>query len=468
MKIPVKWLSEYVPMTLPLDDLAWKLTLGAAEVEGITRSGGDWDRVRVAEVLRVEPHPNAERLRLVTVNLGDREQRVVCGAPNVAQGQRIAFGEVGARLIDGHTGGPMELKPAKIRGVESAGMVLSERELGMSEDHEGILVLPPDAPVGTPLRDFLGDAVLETASWANRPDLLSIMGVAREVAALTGQRVREPAVTLDESGRPAAARVTVRIDDPDLCPRYTAMVIEGITIGPSPVWMQERLTAAGMRPINNVVDITNYVMLEYGQPLHAFDYDRIRGQAISVRRARPGETLVTLDGEPRGLTPDMLAICDPEGPVALAGVMGGRDSEVHDGTRTVLLEAATFNGPNIRRTAFRLKMRSEASARFEKGLPAELAPVGARRAAQLMAELCGGRVAPGIVDAYPAPAPHPSVVTPAARLRQVLGIDIPPGRVREVLTALGFEVAWSAPDTYVVTPPTGDRTCASPTTWPRS
>src|SRR5579884_2867748 len=259
MRVPLTWLSDYVALTLPPEELARRLTLSSAEVEEIVRQGGDWDRVRIGEVLRVEPHPNADKLRLVTVNLGDRQQRVVCGAPNVAEGQRIAFGEVGAHLINGHTGEPMELRPAKIRGVESAGMVLSERELGISEDHEGILVLPPTAPVGTPLRDYLGEIVFDMATWANRPDLLSIIGVAREVAALTGQAVHEPEIAYQPAGEPAERRLAVDILDPDLCSRYIGMVIEGVTIGPSPTWMQERLTAAGMRPINNVVDITNYV-----------------------------------------------------------------------------------------------------------------------------------------------------------------------------------------------------------------
>lgn len=452
MRVPLKWLAEYVPLTVPVEDLARRLTLGAVEVEEIIRAGGDWDeKVRVAAVLRVEPHPNADKLRLVTVNLGERQHTVVCGAPNVAEGQRIAFGEEGARLIDGHSGQEMVLGRRPIRGVESAGMVLSERELGLSENHEGILVLPADAPLGVPLRRYLGETVLDMASWANRPDLLSIIGIAREVAALTGQRVTEPAVAYAESGAPAAERLTVRIDHPDLCPRYTGMVIEGVTIGPSPTWMQERLTAAGMRPINVIVDITNYVMLEYGQPLHAFDYDRAGG-TIVVRRARAGESLVTIDGEARPLTPEMLVIADAERPVALAGVMGGRDSEVTATTTTVLLEAATFKGTNIRRTSSRLRLRSEASSRFEKGLPPELAVVAARRAAQLMTKLAGGRVAPGIVDAYPTPAEQATVPVPAARLRQVLGIDLPAGQVREILTALGFAVSESA-ESYTVAVP---------------
>jgi len=453
MKVPLKWLREYVDVNLPIAELAWKLTLGAAEVEG-TAYLYPWDeKVRVGEVLRVEPHPNADRLRLATVSLGDRTRTVVCGAPNVAAGQRIAFGEEGAVLLNAQTGARTPLKPTKIRGVESAGMVLSEKELGLSENHEGILELPADAPVGTPLREYLGDVVLDLSSWANRPDLLSILGIAREVAALTGGRVREPVTDYVESGVPAAERVAVSIEAPELCARYVAAVVEGVTIAPSPPWMQERLLAAGQRPINNVVDITNYVMLEYGQPLHAFDLDYLHGGRIIVRRARPNEQLVTIDGEARDLMPEMLVIADAERAVAVAGVMGGSDSEVSAATRTVLLEAATFNGPSVRRTAQRLKMRTEASTRFEKGLSGDLPALAARRAVQLLVELAGGTAAPGFVDAFPGRQPPAQVTVTAGRLRQVLGIDVPEGKVTEVLTALGFGVRVEPPDRYVVDVP---------------
>jgi phenylalanyl-tRNA synthetase beta chain len=450
MRVPLRWLREYVDVALPPEQLARQLTLSSTEVEEVIRIGGWDDKVRVGEVLRVEPHPNADRLRLATVTTGERTQTVVCGAPNVAAGQKVAFGEEGAVLTNGHTGERMTLKPTKIRGVESAGMVLSEKELGLSEDHEGILELPADAPLGAPLSDYLGDVVLDLSTWANRPDLLSVLGIAREVAALTNRRVREPSPAYAESGASAAERIAVEIEAPELCRRYVAAVVEGLTIGPSPQWMQDRLIAAGQRPINNIVDITNYVMLEYGQPLHAFDYDRVRGRRLVVRTPRPGERLVTIDGVERDLEPDMLMIADGGGVVAVAGVMGGAESEVSDSTTTVLLEAATFNGPSVRRTAQRLKMRTEASLRFEKGLSAELPLLAARRAVQLMVELAGGRAAPGMVDAYPVPQKPVHIVVPAARMRQVLGIDVSPARVRDVLTALGFRVDWVPPDRYSV------------------
>jgi len=317
MKLSLNWLREFVDVDLPVPELARRLIDATAEVESWETIGANWepDKIRVARVLSVEPHPNADRLRLVTVDAGSGTQQVVCGAPNVAPGQKVAFATEGARLRDGHTGESTVLKLRPIRGVESAGMVLSEKELGLSDEHEGILVLPDDAVVGRPLVEVLGDVVFDISTWANRADLLGVLGFGRETAALTGKVLREPDRTYTESGRNVAELVSVTIEAPDLCRRFTASVIEGVTIGPSPAWMQERLQKAGMRPINNVVDITNYVMLETGQPLHAFDYDLVRGKQIVARRAVPGEKLVTLDGIEREFDGEMLLICDGGGPV---------------------------------------------------------------------------------------------------------------------------------------------------------
>ncbi|MEX2373194.1 MAG: phenylalanine--tRNA ligase subunit beta, partial [Dehalococcoidia bacterium] len=335
-------------------------------------------------------------------------QTVVCGAPNVAGGQQIAFARVGARVFDGHTGEASVLKKTKIRDVESAGMVLSERELGLSEEHEGILVLPADAPTGAPLADYLGDTILDVHVWPNRADMMSITGIAREVAAVLGVAVAPmrddaPTPTLPRDGGARDIGVSVSIDDPALCARYVATVIEGVAVGASPEWMQARLRAAGMRPISNVVDITNYVMLELGQPLHAFDLDRVRGE-VGVRLPRPGEALRTLDGVDRTLSPDTLLITDEDGPIALAGVMGGEATEVTAATTRILLESARFDPVSIRRTSTRLGLRSEASSRFERGLSPELAIVASRRATQLFVEVAGGVARPGEVDAYPSPA----------------------------------------------------------------
>lgn len=455
MRVSLKWLSEYVDLRLSPEDLARRLTQAGLAVDAVVRTGGDWGAdIRVGEVAAVDPHPNADRLRLATVDVGPAERhRVVCGAPNLAVGQKVAFATVGARVRDGHTGKESVLKPAVIRGVESAGMVLSERELGLSEAHEGILVLPPDAPLGRPLADVLGDVIFELSVTPNRPDWLSVLGIAREVAALTGATVREPSLAYEATGGPIKGRAAVEIKAPDLCRRYIATVVKGVRLGPSPRWMQERLVALGQRPINNVVDVTNYVMLELGQPLHAFDYDHVAGHHIIVRRGEDGERFTTLDNEERVLTRDMLVIADERGPVALAGVIGGLESEVTDTTVNVLLEAATFLGPNIRRTSTALRSRSEASSRFEKGLPPELALIASQRATKLLVEVCGGTAYEGCVDVYPGKAREQRVEVTRERMARLLGIDPPTSKVRGVLTALGFSARWVPPDRYVVRVP---------------
>ncbi len=456
MRVSLKWLAEYVDITLAPEELARRLTMAGLEVATIERVGGSWDEqlVTVGRVVAVDRHPKADLLVLATVEYAQgQEQTVVCGAPNVAAGQKVAFARAGASLIDGRTGKSTVLKPATIRGVESAGMVCSEKELGLSEEHEGILVLPDDAPVGAPVARYLGDAVLELDLKPNRPDCLAMVGVAREVAALSGGAVREPGHTYEESDEPASAKVSVEIADPDLCFRYVASLVEGVSIGPSPRWLQERLVAGGMRPINNIVDITNFVMLELGQPLHPFDFDKLRGNKIIVRRARAGEKLVTLDGVERPLSTDMLAIADAEAPVALAGVMGGFESEVTEKTTTILLESATFHATNIRRTATKLKSRTEASTRFDKGLNPELAMVAARRATKLFVDLAGGRALHGFVDIYPRPAPEVRLDLTRQRLQQVLGIDLPTSTVRSALTSLGFSCRWLPPERYQVRVP---------------
>ena len=453
MRVPLKWLSDYVALSLPDKEIAHRLTMAGLEVTSIERIGETWEKVFVGEVTDVAPHPNADRLRLATVTLGDEQHTVVCGAPNVAAGQKIAFAILGAQLTDGHSGKPMKLKAAKIRGVESAGMVCSERELGLSEEHEGILVLPDDAPLGTPFADYYGETVLEIDMKPNRADGLSVLGVARDVAALTGESVREPDRSYQAEGGPVEKLAKVVIEDADLCPRYTATVIEEVKIGPSPPWMQARLTAAGMRPINNVVDITNYVMLETGQPIHAFDYDTLAEHTIIVRRAQKGEKLTTLDGVAHTFGPEHLLITDPKGPVAVAGVMGGLDTEVTEKTKTILLEVATFNQLSIRRTATALKVPSEASRRFAWGLPTELALLASERATKLLVELGGGKAAAGVVDAYPGKPTKVRIDVKRRRLAQVLGIDVSDEQVESTLSLLGFEVTPKPPDGWEVEPP---------------
>ncbi len=440
MKVPLSWLKDYVQVDLSPEEVGRRLTMAGVEVASIERTRS-WQGVIVGHVLRVRPHPNADRLRLVTVDRGpEGEIEVVCGAPNVAEGQRIAYGGVGAEVVDGHTGKPGKLKASKIRGVDSAGMVLSRKELGIADDHEGILVLDATAPIGRPLGDVLGDVVLDLELSPNRSDCLGVLGVAREVAALTGKTATPPAVGYRESGADVHSLAKVTVSAPDLCPRYTATVIRGVKIGPSPQWLQDRLRALGERPVNNVVDATNYVMFEMGQPLHAFDYALVRDHHVVVRRAHEGEALTTLDNVERKLTGEMLVIADPERAIGLAGVMGGLNSEISERTADVLLESANFQPTNNRRTARGLGLASQATLRFEKGLRQGLAEVALRRCVGLILEVAGGEAARGVIDVWPGKGSEVTeVLLTRQRIRTVLGVDWPDSQVEKTLGSLGFE-----------------------------
>ncbi|MFQ6031108.1 MAG: phenylalanine--tRNA ligase subunit beta, partial [Dehalococcoidia bacterium] len=367
MQVPLSWLREYVDIDIPAQELAHRLTMAGVEVGEVIELGG-WKECFVGEVLDVRPHPDADSLRLCRVTTGPEQMEVVCGAPNVAAGQKICFAKVGATLYNTHSGKQETLKAARIRGVVSEGMICSELELGLGEGHEGIVVLPEDAPLGTPLDQYLGDTVLDLEVTPNRLDCFSVLGVAHEVAAITGKTVREPEISYAEEGPEITSQATVSVADPDLCPRYTASLIQGLKIGPSPQWLQDRLTRAGLRPINNVVDVTNFVMYEFNQPLHAFDLDKVRDKTIIVRRAREGETLETLDGVERKLNTEVLVIADARDPVGLGGVIGGANSEIGPDTASVLLESANFKATNNRKTAENFRLRTEATQRFEKGL----------------------------------------------------------------------------------------------------
>ncbi|MDA1279838.1 MAG: phenylalanine--tRNA ligase subunit beta [Chloroflexi bacterium] len=443
MKVPVSWLSEYVDIDMSLDDLAHRLTMAGNEVTSIERTG--WvDNVVVGLVKKVEPHPDADRLRLVRVDYGNGEAEVVCGASNVAEGQKIAYASIGAVLQDAYSdeaGKTKTLKRSKIRGVVSDGMVCSVRELGIGDDHDGILVLDESARVGTPIGEVIGETVLEIELTPNRPDCLGIVGVARDVAAITGNVLQEPNIEYPATGPDVNDLASVEIADPDLCPRYTASVIENVRIGPSPAWLQDRLTAIGERPINNIVDITNFVMFELGQPLHAFDYDRVVDHRVIVRRARSGEKLVTLDDKERTLDDEMLLIADPDRGIGLAGVMGGANSEISDSTTTVLLESATFHGLNNRRTARGLELASQATLRFEKSLRSGLSEIGLRRATKLILEIAGGTAASGIIDVNPgAGKEQQSVRLESAHLEKLLGVELERARVEKTLSDLGFSL----------------------------
>ncbi|MEX0762911.1 MAG: phenylalanine--tRNA ligase subunit beta [Dehalococcoidia bacterium] len=452
MRIPLSWLREYVRVDLAPEDLAHRLTMAGTEVGAIERTG-DWSNVVVGLVKQVKPHPDADRLRLVTVYNGDSEVEVVCGAPNVAEGQKIAYASVGAELIDGHTGKPSKLKRSKIRGVVSEGMVCSEKELGLGESHEGILVLDPDAETGTPLGDVIGETILDLELTPNRPDCLGVLGIAREVAALTGAQLVEPPIDYEQAGQSVDSLAKVVIEAPDLCPRYTASVISGIKIGPSPQWLAGRLRAVGERPINNVVDVTNYVMFEMGQPLHAFDFDKVVDKTVLVRRANPGEVLVTLDDRERRLNNDMLVIADRQRAIGLAGVMGGANTEISDATTTVFLESATFDGSNNRRTARGLGLASQATLRFEKGLRAGLSGVALRRATRLILQVAGGSASKRILDHWPGEGDEVEAVRlDRERVSRVLGVDLPDDKVTGTLESLGFGVQ-QAEDGWRVTVP---------------
>lgn len=448
MLIPLAWLKEYVESNVPVEKLADRLSMAGMEVEEIQRTGDWWDPTTlvVGQVLSVKPHPNADRLTLVKIDYGAGVEQVVTGAPNLFMYKdaeqlptlKVAFARNGAVLIDAHSEEQprpkKKLKASKIRDIPSNGMVCSERELGLSDEHEGILVLPEDAPVGMPLREYLGNEVLDVFLTPDMARCLSIIGVAREVAALTNVALHVPSdETVSTEGNEAGTYVNIEIADPALCNRYIGLLITDVTLGPSPNWMQERLLQAGMRPINNIVDITNYVMLEWGQPLHAFDYDVLKQRAerscqkkptITVRTAHAGEKMTTLDGIERELDTSMLMITDTLGSIAIAGVMGGSETEVTEHTRTILLESATFENINNRRTAQKLKLHSEASQRFSRGIPATLNLVAAKRAAGLMRDYAGGKIVPGIVDVYPVPQEERVVYTTASHVQHLLGLTL--------------------------------------------
>ncbi len=454
MKVPLKWLQEYVGITLSVADLANRLAMAGTEVKGVQVVGGGWENIVVGQILAVDPHPNADRLRLATIDLGTRQETVVCGAPNLRLGDKVAFAHVGAQLIDGQSGQMVRLKSAKIRGVVSSGMACSEKELGISDNHEGIMILPAEAPIGTSLVDYLGDVILDLDVTPNRPDCLSVIGVAREVAALTAQVLCLPEVSYEEAGSLLEGQISIEIIASDLCPRYCASLIEGIEVSESPRWMQERLLSCGMRPINNIVDITNYVMLEYGQPLHAFDYHRIRGEKIIVRRAAKAEAIVTLDGAERVLSNDMLVIADGEGAVAVAGVMGGADSEVTPRTTSILLEAANFNPTSIHHTSNTLRLPSEACMRFERGIRPELTIPALKRATRLIIQMAGGKAARGLADVYPGKLDQEPILLSVREVKRLLGIEFSLEQVVGALSSLGFECkdGDSASEVWVTAP----------------
>ncbi|WP_242395006.1 phenylalanine--tRNA ligase subunit beta [Anaeromyxobacter oryzisoli] len=436
MRISLKWLSEYVALPSP-EEVARKLTAVGLEVEAMERTGQGLRGVVAARVLSSEKHPNAEKLSVTRIDRGEGEPlQIVCGAKNYAVGDVVPLATIGTVLPGG-----AKIEKAKLRGVESFGMLCSARELGLSPDASGLLILPPEVKPGTPIAEALGleDVLLEVNVTPNRPDCLSHLGIARELAAILGQPVRLPAPKLAEAGGPASDAVKVRIDAPDRCARYAARVVEGVKIGPSPAWLARRLEACGVRSISNVVDATNYVLLELGHPLHAFDLERVAGREIVVRTAHPGERLATLDGKVRTLAPDDLLVADRDRGSALAGVMGGGDSEIAAGTTRVLVESAWFEPSGIRRTSRRHGLKTEASYRFERGADPGMVIPAVDRCAALIAELAGGVVRPGIVDAHPRQNARPEVRLRWRRPAELLGMEVSREDARRILIGLGFE-----------------------------
>jgi len=439
MKVSLNWIKEYVDVNLPPSELANLLTMAGSEVKDTQIIGSNWEGIIVGQIKAINPHPNADRLTLVTINLDTRDETVVCGAPNLRLDDKVAYAPVGVKLINPHTGELAELKQAKIRGVVSSGMACSEKELGISDEHEGILILPPEAEIGKPLSDYYGDAIYNMDITPNRPDCLSMIGLAREAAALTGGKMHLPSLDYAESSDRIEDAIKVEIAAPDLCPRYCASLITGVKVGESPKWIQERLLSYGMRPINNIVDVTNFVMLEYGQPLHAFDYECIRDKKIIVRRAENGEKIISLDDVERTLSNETLVIADGHRAVAVAGVMGGTNSEVTESTTSILLEAASFNPASIHYTGRTHNMPSEACMRFERGISPELTVPALRRATQLIAELGGGEAVSGIVDEYPGKKDPVSIKISTSEVKRVLGVEFSLKQITDNLTALGFE-----------------------------
>ncbi len=450
MKVCVNWLREYVDIDMPTEELAHLLTMTGLEVEGIEAVGQSLDDIVVARIVRIDPHPRADRLSLCEVDTGQDRFQVVCGAPNLEEELLVPLALPGVSLPGGTT-----IKETQIRGERSKGMLLAEDEMGLTDDHTGIMILPPDLRLGSSLPSVLplADWVLDVSITPNRPDCASVIGIAREIAAAAGQRLKCLEIETGQGGSPIEDLTSVSIVDPAGCPRYAAAIIQDVTLIPSPFWMRYRLYLSGIRSINNIVDVTNYVMLEMGQPMHAFDYNRLRENRIVVRRAQEGEAFTTLDGVTRELNSEILMICDGERPVAVAGIMGGLNSEIFTGTQHILLESAFFDPLTIRRGSKYLGLSTEASYRFERGADIEGVTKALKRAISLISGLAGGKIATGLVDNYPNAYRPVNIDIQVDKTNRILGTALSCDAMAGYLRALEMEVDVINESEMRVTPP---------------
>ena len=465
MKVTLNWLKQYVDFNWSPEELTERLTMLGLEVEGVQKISGAFDGIVVAQVITREKHPNADKLSLCRVNDGTGERQIVCGAQNFKAGDKVPLILPGASLPPkAGEKEPFTIKVGKIRGVESHGMLCSPQELGLPDAVDGLLILREDAKVGQPFAEYLGlsggDVVYDLEITPNRPDLNSLIGIAREIAAVTGNKLKAPVIQfLNTESEPIGGLVSVRNEEPELCPRYTARIIRQVKVGPSPEWLRSTLEKVGLRSINNVVDITNYVMLETGQPLHAFDYHLLKGQGtnppkIVIRRAVEGEKFTTLDGKERTLTSQTLLIADETKAVALAGIMGGKNSEINDQTVDVLIESAYFKPQNIRATSKKLELRTDSSYRFERGGDVGVCDNASRRAAQLICDLANGQVLGHSIDDFPKRPEHKTIGLHFSKTKDLLGIAIPHAEQVSFLTSLGLTTLEQTPGHCVFSIPT--------------
>lgn len=449
MKVTLNWLREYVEFDWSPEQLSERLTMLGLEVEGVQKQAGEFENVVVAQILASEKHPNADKLSVCRVADGKGERQIVCGAKNYKVGDKVPLALPGCTLPTAPGEPPFTIKASKMRGVESQGMLCSAKELRVAEDAEGLMILPADAKIGQPFAEFLGrsgsDVIYDLEITPNRPDLNSVIGIAREISALTGHPLRWPALDERPVGTQTSSLVRVEIQDPELCPRYIARIVRGVKVGPSPDWLKNRLEKVGIRSISNVVDVTNFVMLETGQPLHAFDYHLLAQDAggirtVLIRRAAEGEKFVTLDGQERTLGADSLLIADRTKGIALAGIMGGQNTEINDATHDVLIESANFKPQNIRATSKKLDLRTDSSYRFERGADVGICDWASQRAAVLIQQLAGGEILARPIDAHPAPKPKNRVTLRTRKTNELLGIEISAEQQKRFLESLALAV----------------------------